>query len=95
MFRMTVKVYHELKRHGVTDAKIAEVNGLTVQSFYNWKLRHGIKGKISKLSDDDITLIRQLYFNNQGNLRELGERFNISISYVSDLVNGRKKKNVS
>ncbi|QNG60372.1 hypothetical protein H4O14_02260 [Bacillus sp. PAMC26568] len=94
VFNMPVEVYRELKRHGVTDEKIAKVNGLSVRGINNWKYRRGIKGKISKLSDNDITLIRQLYFSNQGNLRELGAQFNISTSYVSDLVNGRRKRTV-
>ncbi|MFY0760228.1 hypothetical protein AB1K32_15260 [Metabacillus dongyingensis] len=94
VFKMPVELYHELKRYGVTDEKIAEVNGMSRAGITWWKRRHGIKGKISKLSDDDITLIRQLDFTGMKH-KEIAERFNISRNYVQDIVSGRRKKEIS
>lgn len=95
MFRMPVELYHELKRYGVTDEKIAEVNGLTAAGIACWKYRRGIYGQVTKLSDDDIRLIRKLYLEDQVKQKEIAERFNISTSYVTDIISGRRKKSVS
>jgi NUMOD4 motif len=46
------------------------------------------------LSDDDVRNIRDLYETNKYTQEEISNKYNLSRSYINDIINYRRKKNI-
>lgn len=93
---MSIPLYHELKKYGITDQKIADVHGVKLKSVNKWKTRKGVKGRaIRKLTDVDICKIRKMYFEDKEiSQKKIAEMFNISETHVIDIICRKKWREI-
>jgi len=61
---------------------------------YEAKVRPVGAPRVKKLSDDDVRSIRESFELGVYNMRELAERYDVDISYISKIINRERKTNV-
>ena len=57
----------------------------------NKLFKHGFDNHKTKLSDEDVSTIRNLYKNNTLSIGKIAKKYNVSKSCVSNIVNNKKR----